>query len=133
MKSRPSAFNQARMKTEKVNARRLSWSASIAAALAVAAVICVAAGCATSPEHEQSMSPPGQAASQTNGLAAEQGVRTGAELYAVNCNRCHAERSPMERNASDWKTILTHMRVRANLPAAQANAILEYLQANSGE
>lgn len=57
---------------------------------------------------------------------------TGAELYAINCNRCHPERSPVERRATEWKTILTHMRVRANLPAAQARAILQYLQENSG-
>lgn len=57
---------------------------------------------------------------------------TGAELYAINCNRCHPERSPIERRSTEWKTILTHMRVRANLPAAQARLILQYLQDNSG-
>lgn len=57
---------------------------------------------------------------------------TGAELYAINCNRCHPGRSPIERRAAEWKTILTHMRVRANLPATQARAILQYLQENSG-
>ena len=57
---------------------------------------------------------------------------TGAELYAIHCNRCHAERYPVERTAAEWKTILTHMRVRANLPATQAQAILKYLQENSG-
>ena len=57
---------------------------------------------------------------------------TGAELYAINCNRCHPERSPIERRPTEWKTILTHMRVRANLPAAQARLILQYLQENSG-
>lgn len=57
---------------------------------------------------------------------------TGAELYAIHCNRCHAERYPVERTAAEWKTILTHMRVRANLPAAPAQTILKYLQENSG-
>ncbi len=57
---------------------------------------------------------------------------TGAELYAINCNRCHSERYPTERTKGEWKTIMTHMRVRANLPAAQAKEILKYLQENAG-
>ena len=57
---------------------------------------------------------------------------TGAELYSMHCNRCHAERYPTERTAAQWNTILLHMRVRANLPAEQARTILKYLQENSG-
>jgi len=57
---------------------------------------------------------------------------TGSELYAINCNRCHAERYPTEFNSAQWQTILTHMRVRANLPAKQAREILKYLQEESG-
>lgn len=57
---------------------------------------------------------------------------TGAELYSIHCNRCHPERYPTERTAAQWKTILLHMRVRANLPAGQARIILKYLQDNSG-
>jgi mono/diheme cytochrome c family protein len=57
---------------------------------------------------------------------------TGAELYQVNCNRCHAERYPTEFTPAQWKTVMIHMRVRANLPAAQAREILKYLQEDSG-
>ncbi len=57
---------------------------------------------------------------------------SGAELYSINCNRCHPERYPTERTAAQWKTIMLHMRVRANLPADQARTILKYLQENSG-
>ena len=57
---------------------------------------------------------------------------TGVELYQVNCNRCHAERYPTEFDPAQWKTIMIHMRVRANLPAAQAREILKYLQGDSG-
>jgi hypothetical protein len=57
---------------------------------------------------------------------------TGAELYALHCNRCHPERYANEWSSAQWKTILTHMRVRANLPAAQARDILKFLQENSG-
>jgi hypothetical protein len=57
---------------------------------------------------------------------------TGAELYALHCNRCHPERYASERTADQWKTILLHMRTRASLPAEQAKAILQFLQEDSG-
>ena len=57
---------------------------------------------------------------------------TGQELYAIHCGRCHAERYPTEFTAAQWQTIALEMRVRANLPAADAKAILKYLQEDSG-
>lgn len=73
---------------------------------------------------------------KTNSVPVKPPVRrhhlTGAELYSIHCNRCHPERYPTERTAAQWKTILMHMRVRANLPAEQARTILKYLQENSG-
>lgn len=57
---------------------------------------------------------------------------TGAELYSMNCNRCHQERYPTERTGAQWKTIMLHMQVRANIPVSQAKLILQYLQENSG-
>jgi mono/diheme cytochrome c family protein len=55
----------------------------------------------------------------------------GAQLYAINCNRCHAERYPTERTDAQWQTILLHMRTRAQIPAEDAKAILKYLQENN--
>jgi mono/diheme cytochrome c family protein len=63
---------------------------------------------------------------------AEKKKLTAAELYTINCNRCHAERYPTEFTSGQWKTLMTHMRVRANLPAAQAKQIIKYLQEDSG-
>ena len=57
----------------------------------------------------------------------------GAQLYAINCSRCHPERYPMEFNSAQWKTLMLHMRVRANLPAKQAKEILKYLEENCGK
>ena len=57
---------------------------------------------------------------------------SGAELYSMHCNRCHPERYPAERTAAQWKTIVMHMRVRANIPGAQARTLLQYMQDNSG-
>ena len=57
---------------------------------------------------------------------------TGAELYAINCNRCHAERYPTEFTATQWQAIMLEMRIRANIPAKQSQAILKYLQEDAG-
>ena len=57
---------------------------------------------------------------------------TGAELYAINCGRCHPERYPTEFNSAQWQTIMLEMRVRANLPARQAKEILKYLKEEAG-
>jgi hypothetical protein len=58
---------------------------------------------------------------------------SGADLYAIHCNRCHAERYATEFVSAHWKTIMIHMRVRANLPAEQAREILKYLQQDAGQ
>ena len=57
---------------------------------------------------------------------------SGADLYAIHCNRCHAERYATEFTAGQWKTIMIHMRVRANITAHDANEILKYLQEDAG-
>jgi cytochrome c5 len=82
------------------------------------------------PASTNSVSP--KASSPDTDKAAAKEVLTGAELYSMHCNRCHPERYPTERTAAQWKTIMLHMQVRANIPAAQARLILKYLQENSG-
>ena len=52
----------------------------------------------------------------------------GEQLYAINCNRCHSERYPTERTKAQWKTIMMHMRVRANLTGDEYRIILEFLK-----
>jgi hypothetical protein len=67
----------------------------------------------------------------TNSVAVKTQL-TGVELYSIHCNRCHQERYPTERTGAQWKTIMLHMQVRANIPVSQARLILQYLQENSG-
>lgn len=57
--------------------------------------------------------------------------RDGAQLYQINCARCHSERYPTERTDAQWKTIMLHMRTRAQIPAKDSKAILKYLQENN--
>ena len=71
-------------------------------------------------------------ATHASSKPAAQAKLTGQDLYAINCGRCHAERYATERTAAQWKTIMLHMQVRANIPPEQANTILKYLQEDSG-
>ena len=69
-------------------------------------------------------SPVGETRQVTNAEKKPAPKLSGAELYSIHCARCHSERYPTERTAAQWKTIMLHMRVRANLPAEHARAIL---------
>lgn len=50
---------------------------------------------------------------------------TADQAYKSNCTRCHSEVPKMGPRRT--KTIVQHMRVRANLTQDEAEAILEYL------
>lgn len=65
------------------------------------------------------------------GKAAKPKAVTDADLYQINCARCHAERYPKEHTDAQWKTIMLHMRVRAQLFGDDARKILSYLQENN--
>lgn len=47
------------------------------------------------------------------------------QAYKANCTRCHGELPKLDARA--MKTVMMHMRVRANLPQDDARAILDYL------
>jgi hypothetical protein len=47
------------------------------------------------------------------------------DAYKQNCTRCHSEVPPVSTRRT--KTIVRHMRIRANIPAEEAQAILQYL------
>jgi hypothetical protein len=88
-------------------------------------VFCAAAGAVHGADTNQ---PP----SAAKPSKPEKKILSGADLYAMHCNRCHPERYATEWTAAQWKTIMTHMRVRANLPASQAKMILKFLQEDAG-
>jgi len=54
----------------------------------------------------------------------------GAKLWGVYCGLCHNARSGSEFNRLEWDTLMLHMRVRANLPAADAEAIRVYMRSS---
>jgi cytochrome c5 len=49
----------------------------------------------------------------------------GELVYKTNCTRCHS--TPPSLSERQSKAVAMHMRVRANLLADQANAVLQYL------
>lgn len=54
--------------------------------------------------------------------------RSGAQLWAENCARCHNLRSPASLSDAEWAVAAHHMRIRANLTAEEHTKILEFLQ-----
>lgn len=49
----------------------------------------------------------------------------GEQAYKANCTRCHT--APPELSPRQANTVMRHMRVKANLPARDAEAIYQYL------
>ena len=75
--------------------------------------------------------PAKNAKAETKQKTEKKAARTGQELYQMNCARCHPERYATERTDAQWKTIMFHMRVRAQIPAGDSRKILEYLQSEN--
>jgi hypothetical protein len=57
--------------------------------------------------------------------------KSGAQLWAENCVRCHNIRSPSNYSPAQWEVVMMHMRVRANLTPEEHKKILEFLKAGS--
>jgi len=121
-----------------MNISKQKWVRAVFAAVIAAMVAGGMAStlCSADPTPGGSPAPTNSVPVQTNAVAATPVAArmqvTGAELYSINCNRCHPERYPTERTGAQWKTIMLHMQVRANIPVSQARLILQYLQDNSG-
>ena len=97
------------------------------------ATIGTAVATIASPAAAQTPTPASKTKVETAAVAQEKIELSGAELWTLNCNRCHMIRSPGEFTAAQWQAILMHMRVRANIPAAQAREILKFLQSGAGK
>ena len=54
--------------------------------------------------------------------------KSGTQLWAENCTRCHNNRSPASYSDAQWEVAMHHMRIRANLTAEEHTKILEFLQ-----
>jgi len=56
---------------------------------------------------------------------ASNGSVDGEQAYKSNCTRCHT--APPALSQRQANTVMRHMRVKANLPARDAEAIYQYL------
>jgi len=55
----------------------------------------------------------------------------GEQAYKSNCTRCHT--APPALSPRQANTVLRHMRIKANLPARDAEAIYQYLLQSDGK
>ena len=64
-----------------------------------------------------------------NGCAESQKVaaKSGAQLWAENCQRCHNTPSPSSFSHEQWVTIGMHMQTRAQLTEEEKNKIVTFL------
>jgi cytochrome c len=54
--------------------------------------------------------------------------KSGAELWAENCNRCHNAPGPGEFNNDNWDIVGTHMQIRANLSKTEVEKVTAFLK-----
>jgi hypothetical protein len=68
---------------------------------------------------------------QSSEVATGKTGKSGAQLWAENCNRCHNIRSPSNYSPAQWEVVMMHMRVRANLTPEEHKKILEFLKSGT--
>ena len=78
------------------------------------------AGCTSTPAEYN-----GQKAASGSSMSTGKG---GAQLWAESCMRCHNVRSPSIYGDAEWDVAMHHMRIRANLTAAESTKVLEFLK-----
>ncbi|HEY1264449.1 MAG TPA: hypothetical protein VGF06_13065 [Terriglobales bacterium] len=64
------------------------------------------------------------AGAKSDAPAAPRPVVDGEQVYKTNCTRCH--NTPPGLSERQAKAVVSHMRVRANLLAVQAEAVRQY-------
>ena len=54
--------------------------------------------------------------------------KSGAQLWAENCQRCHNTPSPSSFTHEQWETIGLHMQTRSQITDVERNKIVEFLK-----
>jgi len=64
-----------------------------------------------------------------NGCAENKKIaaKSGAQLWAENCQRCHNTPSPATFSHEQWVTVGMHMQTRAQLTENEKNKIIAFL------
>jgi hypothetical protein len=65
-----------------------------------------------------------------NGCAASQKIeaKSGAQLWAENCQRCHNTPSPSTFSPEQWETVGMHMQTRALITEKEREKIVAFLK-----
>ena len=53
--------------------------------------------------------------------------KSGAQIWAENCTRCHTPRPATQYSAQQWDLITTHMRLRCNLNGEEQRAVYHFM------
>ncbi|MEI8279792.1 MAG: cytochrome c [Bacteroidota bacterium] len=66
----------------------------------------------------------------SNGCVESKAVaaKTGTQLWAENCQRCHNTPSPTTFSDEQWKTVGMHMQTRALLTNKERDKIVDFMQ-----
>jgi hypothetical protein len=54
--------------------------------------------------------------------------KTGAQLWAENCQKCHNTPSPSTFSHEQWETVGMHMQTRALITAVERDKIVAFLK-----
>jgi hypothetical protein len=58
-------------------------------------------------------------------------AKSGAQLWAENCQHCHNTPTPGSFSGDQWITIGMHMQTRALITEDERNKIVEFLQSTA--
>ena len=58
-------------------------------------------------------------------------AKTGTQLWAENCVRCHYAPSAVDFNDHEWDVIGMHMRIRAQITKTEGEKIIEFLKSTN--
>ncbi len=114
--------------SDSTHLRRAVQAAGFAAAIALSALTLSACSHASQPARTETSA---LRSAATLSAPVTESARSGAELWAQTCIRCHNLRSPKTLSDAQWEVAMAHMRVRANLTGEEQRKILAFLkQAN---
>jgi cytochrome c1 len=60
--------------------------------------------------------------------SAKVAAKSGAQLWAENCQRCHNMPSPATFSPEQWETVGMHMQTRAQLTDQERDKIVAFLK-----
>jgi hypothetical protein len=57
--------------------------------------------------------------------------KSGAELWAENCARCHNAPPPGEFNNDNWEIVGAHMQIRTNITQTDMQKVIDFMKSSN--